>query len=411
MLPSMADDIDRDPLFRYDDPIFEDESLLQISHVPGPDRIVGRDEYMSKVAQALNPAIFGGIPTHMFIFGKTGTGKSLISRSVSERLAVEADREGVTIEHVFIDCGEQDTETAIIKTIAQRLNDPNETGVSIPDRGLGTSEYYKRLWRVVEIRTDVTLVILDEIDMLQDDEILRKLSRAGENRSLTESNIGIIGISNKIDFPEELSERVKSSLARDELVFPPYDATQLTEILHKRRDAFRDGVLEDGVIELTAALAAQEHGDARKAIDILRNAGRIAKKENADSVRESHVRAGKEKAEMDRFSELIDGAPAQAKAILFALTLLTEQEGQEAFTTERIYELYSSIATEIGMDVLSERRAQELLKEQDFLNVIQSERMGRGRGRGAVSEHRLLEDVGIVKRVLMRESRLAQLVE
>ncbi len=192
--------------------------------------------------------------------------------------------------------------------------------------------------------------------MLQDDEVLRKLSRAGENRSLTESNIGIIGISNKIDFPENLSERVKSSLARDELVFPPYDATQLTEILDKRRDAFRDGVLEDGVIELTAALAAQEHGDARKAIDILRNGGRIAKRENAASVTEAHVHAGKEKAEMDRFSELIEGAPAQAKAILFALTLFTEREDGEAFTTERIYEAYNSVATEVDLDLLSERR-------------------------------------------------------
>lgn len=401
---------DRDPLFRYDDPIFSDESLLEISHVPEPNRIVGRDEHMAKVADALNPAIFGSEPSHLFVFGKTGTGKSLISRSVAERVAAEAERDGVTVEHVFVDCGEQATETAIVKTIGQAINDPEMTGVSIPDRGLGTSDYYNRLWTVVDTCTDVSIVILDEIDMLEDDEILRKLSRAGENRSLTSSRIGIIGISNKIDFPNELSERVKSSLSRDELVFPPYDATQLTEILEKRRDAFHEAILEDGVIELTAALAAQEHGDARKAIDILRNAGRIAKKENAETVSETHVRAGKERAEVDRFSELISGAPTQAKAILYALVLLTDENDQQSFQTKTIYAVYEDVVDELGMNVLSERRIQELLKEQDFLNVIQSEHTGRGRGRGATGKHRLLEDTAIVKQVLVQDSRLSEVV-
>ena len=408
---SPDDHSERDPLFQYDDPIFNDGSLLEISHVPDPDRIVGRDEHMAKVAEALNPAIFGSAPSHLFIFGKTGTGKSLISRSVSERVATEANRDGVTVEHVFVDCGEQDTETAIVKTIGQSVNNPETTGILIPDRGLGTSDYYDRLWTAIDTCSDVSIVILDEIDMLQDDEVLRKLSRAGENRSLTNSRIGIIGISNKIDFPDELSERVKSSLSRDELVFPPYDATQLTEILEKRRDAFHEGILEDGVIELTAALAAQEHGDARKAIDILRNAGRIAKKENADVVSEAHVRAGKERAEVDRFSELISGAPTQAKAILYALVLLTEENDQQSFQTKTIYNVYKNIVDELGMNVLSERRIQELLKEQDFLNVIQSEHTGRGRGRGATGTHRLLEDTSIVKQVLVQDSRLSEIVE
>ncbi|MFC4358548.1 Cdc6/Cdc18 family protein [Halobium salinum] len=405
----VQDETNRDPLFRYDDPVFEDEELLEISHVPGPDRIVGRDEHMSKVANALNPAIFGSEPSHVFIFGKTGTGKSLISRSVSERVVAEADRDDVIVEYVFVDCGEQDTETAIVKTIGQAVNDPDRTGVSIPDRGLGTADYYKRLWTAVDACTDVVIVILDEIDMLQDDEVLRKLSRAGENRSLSSSKVGIIGISNKIDFPDELSERVKSSLSRDELVFPPYDATQLSEILEKRQDAFREGVLTDDVIPLTAALAAQEHGDARKAIDILRNAGRIAKKENAEQVTEDHVRAGKEKAEADRFSELIQGAPTQAKAILYALTTLTDKNDRQEFTTKVIYSVYESVADELDMAVLSERRVQELLKEQDFLNVIQSERKGRGRGKGQIGKHRLLEDSAIVRKVLLRDSRLKEL--
>jgi cell division control protein 6 len=255
----------------------------------------------------------------------------------------------------------------------------------------------------------VAIIILDEIDMLEDDEVLRKLSRAGENRRVTDSTIGVVGISNKIDFPDELNERVKSSFAHDELVFPPYDAHQLVDILQNRADAFRDGVLSDDAIPLTAALAAQEHGDARKAIDILRNAGRIATKEDDEAVTEEHVYAAKEKTEADRFAELIDGAPTQTKAILLALTVLTENNRHDQFPTQQIYRQYQSIARELDVDSLSERRVQEILQEQDFLNVVDSETKGRGRGRGVHTKHRLLEDPEIVRKVLDRDSRIADL--
>ncbi len=109
--------------------------MLEITHLPGPDRIVGRDEQMQRVADALNPAIFGSEPNHLFIFGKTGTGKSLISRSVTKRVISEARRDDVTVKYAFIDCGEQNTEASIIKTIAQLVNEPAESGVSVPDRG------------------------------------------------------------------------------------------------------------------------------------------------------------------------------------------------------------------------------------------------------------------------------------
>jgi cell division control protein 6 len=321
----------------------------------------------------------------------------------------EADREGVDVRYAFVDCGEKNTEASVVKRIARSINDPDRTGFTVPERGLSTGDYYERLWTVLDSCSDVTIVILDEIDMLENDEILRKLSRAGENRRVQDSRIGVIGISNKIDYPEGMTERVKSSFSRDEVVFPPYDAEQLGEILENRRDAFRNGVLTNDAIPLAAALAAQEHGDARKAIDILRNGGRIAKRESATEVTERHVRAAKEKTEADRFAELIGGAPTQAKVVLYALTELTRRHDRGEFTSKRIYSAYTEVASEIGMDALSERRTREILKEQDFLNVIDSTKESRGRGQGVTAKHRLLENPGIVLKVLLREPRLEEL--
>ncbi|WP_225335215.1 Cdc6/Cdc18 family protein [Halomicrobium urmianum] len=405
----MPSDDNRDPLFRYDDPIFVDEDMLKISHIPQPDRIVGRDEQMQKVVRALNPAIMGSEPTNLLIFGKTGTGKSLISRAVTERMQAEAERNDTTVESVFIDCGEHTTEVSVVKQIASALNKPI-SGVSVPKSGISQSDYYERLWRILNTCCDVAVIILDEIDMLADDEVLRKLSRAGENKHVS-TPIGIIGVSNKIDYPDELSERVQSSFNRDELVFPAYDADQLIEILEHRRDAFKEGVLDDGAIPLTAALAAQDHGDARKAIDILRNAGRIARDEESTTVTEEHVRAAQSKTEADRFDELVNGAPLQAKLIILTLARLHRESEQNEFVTETIYKTYRQLAEQIDVEPRSERRVQEILQEQDFLNVIQSDRRGRGRGKGVASYHRLLEDVNIVEHVLNRDGRLRELVD
>ncbi|MFD1515428.1 Cdc6/Cdc18 family protein [Halomarina rubra] len=400
---------ERNTLFDYTDTVFDDEDLLEIGHLPDPERIVGRDEHMQKVADALNPAIFGSAPSHLFIFGKTGTGKTLISRSVTEMLQTEADREGVTVQYAFIDCGEKNTEASVVKRVAQSLNDPERTEFTVPERGLATGDYYERLWTVLDTCTDVAIVILDEIDMLEDDEVLRKLSRASENRRINSARIGVIGISNKIDYPDQMSERVKSSFSRDELVFPPYDANQLGEILENRRDAFHDGVLTEDAIPLAAALAAQEHGDARKAIDILRNAGRIAKRVGHDTVTEDHIRQAKQKTEVDRLAELIDGSPLQAKVLLYALTKLTTNNDRVEFTSREIYHAYTQTTNAIDLDALSERRTRELLQEQDFLNVIDSTKESRGRGEGVTGKHRLLESPDIVLKVLLRDDRLEQL--
>ncbi len=213
-----------------------------------------------------------------------------------------------------------------------------------------------------------------------------------------------------IEYRDQLNERVKSSLREEEFVFQPYDANQLREIMEHRRDAFRDGVLAADVIPLTAALAAQEHGDARKAIEILRHAGELAERENVDMVTEDHVRDAQEWVEIDRFEELLRGATTQVKFILYSLALLAkENPNTEEFSTSRIYDRYAETAEKVDMKVLSEHRVYELLKEQAFLGVIESTRTGGGRGEGSYLEHRLVQDTGIVLKSVLRDSRLEDL--
>jgi len=383
-----------DDLFIREDPIFAKKELLEINHLPDEGRIVGRDEEMKKLANAVNPAIFGQSPSNVLIYGKTGTGKSLCAKHISQRLVTTAHEEGVEAEFAYIDCAQDSTETQAVQSIATALNDQEETDIKIPDKGIATSTYYKRLWAILEDQYGVVLIILDEIDKLEDDDILMQLSRAGEAGKVKSCKIGVIGISNKIKYKEkQLNQRVKSSLCEREFVFPPYDANQLTEIMEARSDAFHDNILESGVIPRAAALAAREHGDARQAIDILRYAGEIAQSRGASNVTEEFVVDARERAETDRFRELIRGSTPHSRYVLQALTILSlNQEDKEGYRTTNIYDIYEEVCRQEGADSLSLRRVRDLLKEHAFLDITEQTRESGGSAEGSYTKHKLLED-------------------
>jgi cell division control protein 6 len=388
-------------LFTRADPIFANKELLEISHLPGEGRIVGRDDEISALAAAVNPAIFGQSPSNVLIYGKTGTGKSLCAKYVSQRLVETAGEESVTATFAYVDCAQDTTETQAVQTIAEAVNDADETDVRIPDKGLSTSTYYKRLWRILDRLYDVVLVILDEIDKLNDDDILMQLSRAGEAGKISACKLGVVGISNKIQYKDRMDERVKSSLCEREFVFPPYDANQLRAIMDARSDAFRDGVLDASTVPRAAALAAREHGDARKAIDILRYAGEIAQSTGSTTVKEEFITQARERAETDRFRELVRGSTPHSRYVLQALATLSLSARRETgFRTSRVYEVYGDICTQQGSDSLSLRRVRDLLKEHAFLDIIEQSKHSGGSAEGSYTKHQLLEDPEVVRDVL-----------
>lgn len=395
-----------DTIWQSEDPIFANKELLDIEHIPEEERIIGRDDEISDIANSIHPAIRGGKPRNTLIYGKTGTGKSLVARHVTRSAQEYAQREGTRLKRAYIDCTQATTETQAVIKLARTLNEPDETDVSIPLSGLSTNVYYNRLWEILDALYDVVIIILDEVDKLKANDLLMQLSRAGEAGKVDTCKVGILAISNKISFKDDLDERVLSSLQDREFIFPPYDANQLREIMWNRDDAFRDGVLDDDAIPLAAAFAAQEHGDARKALDILRNAGELAKDDGDDRVREEHVRDAREQADIDRFSKLLEGQPTQSKAAVYALSELSKRRESAEVSTREIFDRYEQITQALSMDTLSQRRMADRLNEQVFLDILgRTDRVGRGRGQGMTYFYYLLEDPDVVQSAIKSDSR------
>jgi len=397
-----------DSIWESEDPVFADKELLDIEHIPDEERIIGREDEISNLANSIHPAIRGGKPRNTLIYGKTGTGKSLVAKHVTQSAENFAQEQGTRLDRAYIDCTQATTETQVVIKLARTFNRPDVTDISVPLSGLSTNAYYDRLWQILDSLHDVVIIILDEVDKLQENNVLMQLSRAGEAGKIDSCKVGILAISNKISFKDSLDERVLSSLQEREFIFPLYDANQLREIMRHRQDAFREGALTDDVIPLAAAFAAQEHGDARKALDILRNAGELAKDDDSDVVREEHVRNAREKADIDRFSKLLQDQPTQSKAAVYALSLIADGSKQEEFPTREIYERYEQLTESLDIDPLSQRRMSDRLNEQAFLDILGvTDRVGRGRGKGMTNFYYLLEEPEVVQSAIESDQRFS----
>jgi cell division control protein 6 len=226
----------------------------------------------------------------------------------------------------------------------------------------------------------VHVIVLDEIDKLvkkSGDETLYNLTRI--NSELDVAKLSMIGISNDLRFTDFLDPRVLSSLSEEEIVFPPYNAPQLCDILQQRAEmAFIDDILEESVIPLCAALAAQEHGDARRALDLLRVSGELAERENEQKVTERHVRLAQQRIETDSMIECVSTLPTQSKAVLYSMFLLSDMN-KSVFTTGEVSQVYRDVARVLDLDVLTHRRITDLISELNMLGVINARVVSRGR--------------------------------
>lgn len=362
--------------------LFKNKTVLQSNYIP--ETILHREEHIEKIASILAPALRGEKPSNLFVYGNTGTGKTLSVQHVKGKLLSKSKELGNdNVQVVYVNCKLGKTSETEYRILARIIT---EMGGSVPSTGLPTSDVYSRFVDLIDKKKQVVLVVLDEIDQAVEkigDSFIYSLVRL--NTELKNAQINIIGISNNATFMENIDPRVRSSLGEEEMVFSPYNALQLQDILKKRADqAFGEGALEEGVVAKCAAYAAREHGDARRALDLLRVAAEIAEREGSKKIMLNDIDAAKEKIERDKLLDIIEGEPKQFQLVLYAIMALEEKKKKESdkadcMHTGEVYNAYQEICDRLKVEVLTQRRVSDILGEFDMLGVINAQEISKGR--------------------------------
>jgi cell division control protein 6 len=353
--------------------IFRDKKVL--THGFMPDEILHRDQELMQISSILAPALKHYQPSNVFIYGSTGTGKTICVKMVLNQLNEAAKKNNVRIKTIYINCKMKKVADTEYRLFAQMLNDIN---IEVPDTGLPTDVLYRRFFKEIDEHDQNVIIILDEIDVLVrkiGDEFLYNLTRA----ELSKARISFIGITNNLSFSNTLDARVKSSLGEEEIIFHPYNALQLKDILKQRvANAFYPQAITPESLNKCAAIAAQEHGDARRALDLLRVAGEIAERYGLEQVLEEHIDMSEKKIDHDRVTETIKMLPGQTKAVLFSIMNMVETSGDKVLTGD-VFGHYKETCVKNNLRYLTPRRVGDLINELDMLSIINTQVISKGR--------------------------------
>lgn len=377
--------------------IFKNKASLQLSYTP--ETIPHRDQQIELVASILAPALRGEKVSNLFVYGKTGTGKTLSVQYVTHELQQRVLSTGDSkLQVVYVNCKLRKVADTEYRILAELIN---QLGSSVPATGLPTDAVYSKFVELLEKEPRGVLIILDEIDQAVkkiSDGFLYSLTRL--NTELKHSHISLVGISNSLTFMDELDPRVRSSLGEEELVFPPYNALQLQDILRERsQQAFHESVIEEGVIAKCAGYAAREHGDARRALDLLRVAGEIAERESNTRVTLGHLDEANKKIERDKMLDIIEKEPRQFQLVLYSILTLSQGTNKEAHIfTGDIYATYQEVCKETRNEVLTPRRVYDILAEFDMLGIINAQVISKGR-QGRTREIKLMVPSALLPKV------------
>ena len=359
-----------------DSSIFANREILSPHYTP--QKLLYREREINNIEKALAPSLKGTRGRNLFVYGKTGTGKtSCIKYVIEEIKGIPNTRARIS----YVNCRIYNSRFRVLNKII---------GDHIPTyakRGYGAVDLYEKLTSWIEEDNKILVVVLDEIDLVKDlDDLIYTLTRI--NSDIKAGGVTLIGISNKVSFKEELDPRSLSTLYETELVFAPYYATELYAILKDRVNAgFKKDIVEDDVVHFIAAAAAKEGGDARFSLKILTRAGEISEERERQKVTVKEAEDALKLAENEIVYEVIATLPEHQKIVLYAVAMLTQSGGSYKKLTDgvdtylfsgEVYHRYKSLSEGIHKEAKSERWYRKYLSELEMQGLIVSYESGKG---------------------------------
>lgn len=389
--------------FTRDTDIFRDEDMLREDYQP--ESITGREKELEEYRKALQPVVNGAQPRNIFLYGKTGVGKTAVSRFLLDQLKQDTKQyDDVNLSVFWLNCTNLSSSYQVAVNLVNTIR-PSDKQISTT--GHPQQRVFDILYDELEEIGGIILLVFDEIDQIgSDDEILYELPRARSNGYLESAKPGVIGISNDFAFRDDLSPKVKDTLCEEEIHFSPYNGPELEAILQERADgALYDDAAEPGVVPLCGALAAQDTGSARQALNLLYSAGELARTADESVITESHVYDARAELEQSQIEHGMRELTQHGHLVLVA-TLHLALENDTPARVREIYPRYRAIADKSDVDPLVRRRMHDHLADLAMLGILDRQSRNEGRSGGQYYEYSFAVDLSTVQEVVNELERI-----
>ncbi|HME52366.1 MAG TPA: AAA family ATPase [Candidatus Lokiarchaeia archaeon] len=319
------------------------ESTLDRTYIP--EEIRHRDAALNKIASDFKAVFKEDRGINIALRGQGGFGKTAVARYTQKKLVKVAADLSITFDTRYYTCFQY-------RTFGAMMREYLPANYFISGKGFSISELIAYLIQNLQRDNKKLLFIIDEIQNLKPDEIVRILSINEEFKipGETKEYFSTILIARTGDWEAIFSAEPRIVQRLQSIIdLPKYTFEQLFDIFAYRRDlAFNEGVLSDDNVEVIAEMS-ELSGNVYYGIELMHHAGKMASQLDAPEILPEMIRNAAQYVSTEFRDPILKDLKQHELLALLAIARVLEEKSKQNIqyaTTDEAFAEYQIVCEE-----------------------------------------------------------------